>query len=134
MKDRVRVLDGRLIELILPDGDWGWLVVSRGGAIHIMQKALNRPALKMRTYPGALVCDVPDGAVDREMFRSFLVVYQEKSGAESVYLRFAWDPTILRGGNLSLMFASSGEPGLRIDLCQGGVRLKESTFERSRQR
>jgi hypothetical protein len=83
---------------------------------------------------GASLHDVPDGAVDREMFRSFLVVYQEKNGAESVYLRFAWDPTVLRGGNLSLQLASSGEPGLRVDLCQGGVCFDESIVERSRQR
>jgi len=99
--------------------------------------AILRPGRKQGqslSTQGASVHDVPDGAVDREMFRSFLVVYQEKNGAESVYLRFAWDPTILRGGNLSLRFTSSGEPGLSVDLCQGGVCLDESTVERSRQR
>ncbi|KAK3346376.1 hypothetical protein B0T25DRAFT_583581 [Lasiosphaeria hispida] len=51
MKDRVWVLDGHPIKLIIPDEEWGWLAVSRGGAIHAMQKTLNRPALKRRTCP-----------------------------------------------------------------------------------
>ena len=74
----------------------------------------------------------PPKAVRCFLGKCQLVVRRASEDIDSSYVTFSWDARALHGGNLSLSFFSSGEPGLSIDLLHNSMRIGADVVQKTR--